>query len=134
MKTKQMWLVTIVAMTVIACGDDDKVVGAGDDRALSIVQDGHFTDHPEYSVGEAVACFVGNPKWSSLEAEDGNTHVNVTGRITFLDEPVDALVQFRVDKDAGTFALNAFELNDIPQNDLLKLALIEAMYGEDGCG
>ncbi len=134
MRTKWMFLALVVAGIGAACGDDDKVVGAGDDRALSIVQDGHFTDHPEYSVGEAVACFVGNPKWSSLEGEDGNTYVNVTGRITFLDEPVDALVQFRVNKDAGTFALNAFEMNDIPQNDLLKLALIEAMYGEDGCG
>ena len=127
-------LLAVATVAVAACGDDDTVVGAGDDRALSIVQDGHFTDHPEYSVGEAVACFVGNPKWSSLEGEDGNTYVNVTGRITFLDEPVEALVQFRVDQDAGTFELNAFELNAIPQNNLMKLALIEAMYGEDGCG
>ena len=37
--------------------------------AVFIVQDGHFTNHPEYSVGETVACLVGNPQWSSLKGE-----------------------------------------------------------------
>ena len=127
-----MLLVLAVAMVVGACGDD-KGVGAGDDRALTIVKDGNFAGYPDHTVGEAVSCFFGSPKWASVQGEDGNTYVNLTGRMTFLEEPVDALVQFRVDKDAGTFEVNAFELNDIPQANAMTLALVEALYGEDGC-
>jgi hypothetical protein len=94
---------TISLFSLAACGDDDKVVGAGNDRALSIVQ-------------------------------DGNTYVNLTGRMTFNGVPADASLQFCVDTDAGTFEMNAFEINDIPQSDAMKLTLIEVMYGDDGCG
>ena len=133
MKWRQFCRLAALMAVVAGCGDD-KVVGSGDDRALSIVQDGNFTGHDDYTVGQAAACFFENPKWTSLKAEDGSNYVNLTGGMTFAGEPVEALIQFRVDKDAGTFVINAFEIDDAPQDDALKLSLIEAMYGEDGCG
>ena len=133
MRTRPLFALVAIAMVLVACGDD-KVVGAGDDRALTIVQDGNFNGHPEYTIGEAAFCFFDNPKWSSLTGTDGSTYVNLTGGMTYLDEPAVAEIQFRVDKDAATFVLNAFEIDGVAKNNAMILALIAAMYGEDGCG
>ncbi len=127
-------LLSLFSLGWLGCGDDkDKVLGSNDNDVINIVRVGYFADHPspEQTIGQAVEDFFGNPKWVSLVAEDGNTYVNLTGKITFLDEEVDALVQFRVDKEAGTFIINAFEMNGIPQNDAMKLGLVEALYEED---
>ena len=123
MRAKWIMIVAIATM-MTACGEDN-VVGSDNTIALITVKNGHFTSHPApaVNIGDAVNCFFGDPKWSTLTGEDGNTYVNLTGRITYLDEPVNALVQFRI--DGTSFEMNAFEMNDIPQNDLTKLALIE---------
>ena len=98
------------------------------------VKDGNFTGYPDHTVGQAAACFFGTPKWSTLTGKDGATYVNLEGRMTLGGEPVDALLQFRVDKSAQTFQMNAFEIDDVPQNDARKLELIAVLFGEDGCG
>ena len=134
MRTRSLFALAVVAMVLAACGDDDKVVGADDEGALTIVQGGHFSGHPDYTIGEAAFCFFADPKWSSLTGTDGDTYVNLTGGMTYLDQPANAAIQFRVDKDARTFVMDALELNGVPQTDAMKVALITAMYGEDGCG
>jgi hypothetical protein len=131
---KVIAVLCIIQFIAVACGDNkDKVLGSNDNAVISIVKQGHFSGHiaPERNIGQAVDNFFGNPRWMSLIGEDGKTYVNLTGKMRFLDEEVDALVQFQVDVEAGTFELNAFEMNDIPQNNIMKLGLIEALYEED---
>ena len=58
------------------------------------------------------------------------TTVNVRGKVQFMEKSVDAVLQFRVDRQNGTFEGNAFEMNDIPQSPLIMSAFISKMFDE----
>ena len=71
--------------------------------------------------------FMSSPRWESGKTESGQEFVNIRGGVTYLEKPVDAAAQFFVDRKAGTFAFQAFELNGIPQNQLIQRELIQKM-------
>ena len=58
----------------------------------------------------------------------GSISVNATGKITYMDKEVKAEIQFIVNKDNGTFNMNAFEMNGIPQNVFMVAGLINKMF------
>lgn len=101
-------------------------------KEIKIVKSGHFDNHPEKTVGEAIEGFMSSPQWESGTGIDGETKgktlVNVKGKITFMEKEVTAALQFIVDTTKETFQLNAFELNGIPQNPFMTVALIEKMF------
>lgn len=101
---------------------------SSDDRLVRIVKDGHLTQYPKTTVGRAVDRFFGNPKWESGTADDGSSVVNVTGKIQFMDRDVNARVQFVVHPSDSTFEVYAFEMNGVPQNDLMKFGLLAKMH------
>ena len=100
------------------------------DRYVQIVRDGVLNNYPNKTVGRAFDDFMGNPKWESGVAKDGTRFVNVKGKIMYADKEAEAVVQFMVDYDKGTFEINGFEINGVPQNILTLWALLEKMYGE----
>ncbi|MDE3032113.1 MAG: DUF4339 domain-containing protein [Acidobacteriota bacterium] len=101
-------------------------------KAVRLVKTGHLQSHPEKTVGDAVDAFFGDPKWESgtgvAGETEGKTLVDATGRINYLDKAVNARIQFVVNTEEGTFELRAFEMNGIPQNQLMTGVLIEKMY------
>lgn len=97
-------------------------------EVINIVKNGVLNEYPSKTLGEAVSGFFGNPKWTSGEDEDGNIYVNVKGRITLQDKNVAAVLQYKVDEQNKTFEFNAFEINEVPQNLLMYMSLLEAMY------
>lgn len=120
MKMKDMKgaLALAVALGLTGCGDSDEV---------AMVKQGHLAMCPAHTVEQMVDGFFGSPDWESGTAENGQDFVNVSGDITLHDKPVRAVVQFSVDKKAGTFGFNALETNDVPQPDFLALALLAKM-------
>jgi len=101
---------------------------SSEDRLVRIVKDGHLTQYPKVTVGRAVDGFFGDPKWESGTADDGSSVVNVTGKIQFMDRDVNARVQFVVHSSDSTFEVYAFEMNGVPQNDLMKFGLLAKMF------
>ena len=103
-----------------------------EDEAISIVKNGYFSSYTDMTVGEAVNGFFANPKWTSDIPVDEEFSefmlVNVEGKILYNEKKVNAEIQFLVDEDTGVFELYAFEMNGIPQNDIMKLYLIESMF------
>lgn len=103
-----------------------------EDKAISIVKNGHFSGYTNMTVGEAVNGFFANQKWTSGIPTDEEFSefmlVNVEGKILYNEKKVNAEIQFLVDEDTGVFELYAFEMNGIPQNDIMKLYLIESMF------
>lgn len=103
-----------------------------EDKAISIVKNGHFSGYTNMIVGEAVDGFFANQKWTSGIPTDEEFSefmlVNVEGKILYNEKKVNAEIQFLVDEDTGVFELYAFEMNGIPQNDIMKLYLIESMF------
>lgn len=102
--------------------------GSSNSVAVELVKNGTLNDYPSRTFGEAVEEFFRNPEWEQIQAEDGNTYVNVSGETTFMNEPVDIVLQYRVDTEAGTFELQAFEMNGVSQNRMTYQALLSAMY------
>lgn len=98
-----------------------------EDKIAESVKNAKLTGYPNMTFGEAVDGFVGNPKWKSIIADDGNSYVNLTGEILLHDKKVDLLIQYKINSD-DSFELNSMELNEIPQNMLMYMGLIEKMY------
>ena len=102
------------------------------DEAISIVKNGYFNGYTEITVGEAVNGFFANPKWTSgipVDEELSNFMlVNVEGNILYNEKTVDAFIQFTVDVNTGAFELYAFEMNGIPQNNIMKTSLVDSMF------
>ena len=100
----------------------------GNDKYVKMVKGGTLNAYPQRTVGVAFDNFMRNAKWKTIKAEDGKTYVNVSGGILYLDKEVEAVVQFFVDAEDGSFEYYAFELNGIPQNNLIFWALLEKIY------
>lgn len=74
MRTRALLVLAIAATALVACGDDDKVLGAGDGQDLTIVTDGHVGDDP-----------VGIAKGTMMKGEVGNTCVDLKRKISRID-------------------------------------------------
>ncbi len=98
---------------------------------IVLVKNGTLSSYPNKTVEEAVNGFFGNPRWEKIIAEDGNTYVNVTGNITYMEKEVSAVIQFRIHETNNTFEINAFEINGVPQNNFILIGLLSKMYGVD---
>lgn len=95
---------------------------------IAMVKNGELTKYPEFTIGEAVESFMGNPEWDVSQAVDGNFYVNVRGRITYGQKESVAALQFKVDKTRETFEINALEINGEPQNVFVIMSLLDKMY------
>lgn len=132
-----------------ACGNGDiedqitDVVQSEDTHILG-VKGGTPTDYPGKTYGEAFENFFGSPTWKYFVGtkegadEDGDgkpdyTEENVdivefTGRCTYQDVEVKALIQFTLSKDGDTFEATYLSFNEVPQNMLMLSALLEAAF------
>jgi hypothetical protein len=45
-----------------------------------------------------------------------------------MDKPVEAALQFEINRRLGTFEVRALEFNGIPQNRLVQIGFLEKMY------
>ena len=72
------------------------------------VKNGKLKSCPQMTLLEMAEGFMGSPSWSSGEAEDGGTFVNLKGDIMFAEKEVNALIQF-VFNDDDTFKFIAYE-------------------------
>jgi len=102
-----------------------------EDVTVARIKEGSFNACSEATIGELANNFFSNPKWEAIVASDGLSYVNLTGGMTFDNAPVDALVQFTAPmQDYGDFEINAFELNEIPQNAFMITGLVNIMCKE----
>lgn len=93
---------------------------------VASVKNGILDGCPDRTIGEMVSCYMGSPKWESIVAEDGNSYVNISGSVMLNDKEVNALLQFMLHDD-DRFEVNAFEMNEIPQNMLMFAGLMNNM-------
>ena len=114
----------IVLLYIAAIGGG----GTSESEVVQMVRGGTLGGYPSKTLGEAVDGFLQNPRWEHIRGEDGNDYVNITGNASFMDSQVDMLLQYRVDRESGSFELQAFEMNDIPQNAFMYNGLLSAMY------
>lgn len=99
-----------------------------DDEYVVMVKNGKLKGYPNKTIGKAINSFFSKPKWKHIVDNKGKHYVNATGGITYANKPVNAMLQFKVNKEKGTFTINAFEMNGVPQNKLIYLSLIEKIF------
>ena len=92
-----------------------------------MVKEGSISACSNTTVGKMVDGFFGSPKWKTVDAGNGNKYVNAYGDITYMEKKVKAAIQFEVNPTAGSFQLRAFEINEIPQNQLMQMGLLQKM-------
>jgi hypothetical protein len=87
--------------------------------------------YPDKTYGEAFDSFFKNPKWKYFEGENGEDVVEFTGKCTYHDTEVEALIQFLLNEDDNTVEVGAFSLNDVPQTELMTYGLITAVFEDE---
>lgn len=112
-----------VAYMVLAFG-----VMSGEHPNVTLIKTGHLGAYPTVPVGKAVDAFFSSPRWEAVQGKDGNHYVNIRGGATFQGKPVRVALQFQVDQAAKTFQVNAMEVNDLPQNGLMKVGLMSKIF------
>lgn len=115
-----------------------------EDENVIMVKKGCPESFPGITYEDAFGDFFSNPTWKYFKGTskgpdddgDGNPDftsenidvVEFTGRCSYMDVDVKALIQFVLDKKNGTFEAYCLSLNDIPQNGLMLVSLIEKAF------
>lgn len=146
-------LAGIMCLGMWGCGTDavvddvlDQVanVAQSEDENVLSVKNGTNRNCPGVTYGEAFEEFFGTPTWKYFKGtqdgpdDDGdgqpdyiNEDIDViefTGYCMYADKEVKALIQFTLDKDAGTFKETYLSFNDVPQSTLTMAGLIESVF------
>lgn len=101
--------------------------GCVDSDEVKMVKAGKLNSCQKGTVEKMVDSFMGSPSWKSGVAKNGQEFVNVSGDISYQEKKVRAEVQFFIDKKNKTFEFNAFEINEVPQNNFMAYALLGKM-------
>ncbi|MCH8077583.1 MAG: hypothetical protein IIC13_15365 [SAR324 cluster bacterium] len=118
----------LLAMISIAAAAIWYAPGSGGNSPLeAMVRNGKLERCPKHTLSQMADSFLSSPAWERGKTRDGLEFVNVRGGLIYMEKPVEAAVQFMVDRKAGKFTLHAFELNGIPQTGPFRRALIRKM-------
>lgn len=122
----------VAVLAVVAAFFPDPETPDAEHPNIALVKIGYLKAYPNVTVGKAVDDFIATPKWKAIQGTDGKEYVNVEGGVQFRAKPIRVSIQFRVDRTSGSFEVNAVEFNDIPQSDLIKVALLTKMFESVG--
>lgn len=112
-------IVTILLSTLfLACTESKEV---------KLIKNGTLYGYQNKTLGKAIEGFFKDPTWEKIVGTDGNTYVNVRGKILYGDLEVEVILQYLV-KSNGTFSFNAMEMDGVPQNIYVYNMLIQKMY------
>ncbi|MBQ7264671.1 MAG: hypothetical protein IJS61_01080 [Firmicutes bacterium] len=148
-------LLTMVTLCLLLCAcSSNSVVSDATDQVANVVQadnenvlkvkNGTNSNYPDITYGEAFGSFFSSPTWKYFKGtqegpdDDGDGKpdytkedvdvVEFTGRCTYRDVEVKALLQFVLDKDTDTFQATFLSFNDVPQSSLIMIALLEKAF------
>jgi len=125
---KNIWKYSLILLWIGALASALASCDSFASAEVQEVKNGHLLSHPDKTIGDAVAGFLGLPIWTSGTSDKGVQFVNVKGQIKYMEKQITAVLQFRLDKGKSTFEASALEFNGIPQNALIMNALISKMY------
>jgi hypothetical protein len=104
--------------------------GCTESKEVQMVKKGKMSSCPDATVEQLIDNFMESPTWESDESTDGKTFVNIEGDMTYAERPVNATMQFIINKKKGTFEFKALEFNSVPQMNIMALGLIKKMCQE----
>lgn len=126
--TKEKIKIGDVVDAIVSKGS--KVISDRDEKVQSI-RNGTIGEYTMVTVGEAFDNFFADETWHSFDATTGEKVVEFSGKCMYADTKVTAKIQFILSND-NSFEIGAITFNDVPQNGLIKLGLLSAIYEEYG--
>ena len=121
--------VTMAVIIIVALSVGNSI---GGNRYVQMVRGGSPVTWPNTTYGEAFNNFFGNPRWSHFESDDSQQVVEFTGDMEYGGTPVNALIQFVIDAENGTFEATFLSFNEVPQTQMMLWTLINTVFGEVG--
>ncbi len=113
---KQLLIITIFISFIGCKSEMDKTI-----------KQGYFDACKKHTVEKLVESFFANPKWESfISPDDDKYHLNASGQITYDNKTVNAIIQFEMEGD-NRWQINAFEINGVPQDEVMVAELINEM-------
>jgi hypothetical protein len=91
------------------------------------VKEGHLKAYPNVPIGKAVDAFHTSPAWKVVPGHDATEYVNFSGGAIYCNKPIQVTLQCQVNRSVGSFEVNALEMNDIPQDNLMKAAFLSTL-------
>ena len=101
-----------------------------DDPNVLAIKNGYHQDNPNITYGDAFEDFFAYPTWKYFKAESGEEVVEFSGRCTYRDVEVKAILQFILNEDKETFTVGALSFNDIPQDQFTVYSLLSTVFNE----
>lgn len=119
-------------------------LSSSEDENVLMVKNGTNSNYPAVTYGEAFDEFFENPSWRYFTGtqdgpdDDGDGEpdytkddvdvIEFTGKCMYSDVKVKALIQFTLDKDAGTFDIAYLSFNEVPQSTLVLSGLLSTVF------
>lgn len=104
------------------------IFGNDDEKYIDLVKDGHPEGYPNSTYREAFENFFSNPEWEYFESTEDEDIVEFSGGCTYMDEPVNVVLQFELDYDEGEFTAQYFEMDGEAQSELMTALIIERVF------
>lgn len=123
---------TIIGVATVALGLLAIILGLsvlfGGNKAVKLVQTGHFVNWPEKTIEDAFDDFFSSIEWDSYK-EDGETYVKCTGKRKYNGETTKIKLTFEIDGD--DFELVSVTLDGSTYTDTNTIAAILYLIYED---
>lgn len=109
---------------------EDSITGLkdADNQYVKMVKGGHPNNNPNVTYDQAFTKFFGTPRWKYFKSDENQDVVEFTGDCTYQDVEVKARIQFVVDKENETFEATYLAFNEVPQSNLIMLAMLEKIF------
>ncbi len=120
---RKLVMILAVCFLLIGCGTTYNE----NNENIQFVKEGTLGSYTT-TCGKAFDDFFDNPKWGYFNSESGEDVVEFTGKCLYDNVEVEVLMQFTLNKAAGTFSVNYLSFNDVTQNKLMVTALLEAVF------
>ncbi len=100
----------------------------GDYKYIQMVKNGSPKDYPDETYGDRFDIFFSNCRWKYIKGTEGQDVVEFTGICMYDEKETTARIQFVLDVRHKTFDFEYLELAGEPQNELMKLVLLEKVF------
>lgn len=116
-------IVALVVALILLFGDSDS-------EYIDFVKEGHPNSYPNSTYGEAFDDFFSEPSWKYFVSSEDKDIVEFSGGCEYRDAEVVATIQFVLDYENGTFEAGYFDMNGVPQNELMTSAIITTVFDD----
>lgn len=98
-----------------------------DPSLIDLVKSTKLALCPNANIEQMVTAYMQSPALTEVPSDNGTGYVNIAGGITYLNKPIQAVIQFSVTPNTRYVMYNALEFNGIPQNQVMATGLLSNM-------